>query len=343
MPIEVREEVVEVIASVKAQGIARYQACALLQIKVRRIERWEARIRRTGSMEYWKAGPKQVVHAIMPVEREAVLEYVGREETVDYSYQMLALKGGEEGLFHLSASSVRKILDEESLAEDRTGRKKRGVRVKPNRPEALTGPNQCWCWDISYLRTEILRVFWYLYVMLDEWSRKVVAWRVSRSLAAEEALALIDQAIIAEKLLEVPFEQLPVVVNDRGTQMKAKEVKQMFRDLGLIQTFARPRTPNDNPFAEALFGTIKTSPAYPGWFPSNDETVVTGYFDRYFTWYDHEHYHSRIGYVTPFQKHTGQAEKIIRERRNQLTTQRERRKEYWLLYPDHNSLDLRGW
>ena len=105
----------------------------------------------------------------------------------------------------------------------------------------------------------------------------------------------------------------------------------MFRDLGLTQTFTRPRTPNDNPYAEALFSTVKTSPAYPGWFPSNDEKVITCYFDRYFTWYNHEHYHSRIGYVTPFQKHTGQAEVIIMQRKKQLTAQRERRKEYWLL------------
>jgi hypothetical protein len=129
---------VAVIASVKAKGIVRYQAYELLQIKARRIERWEAKIRRTGSMEYGKPGPKQMVHAIMPVEREAVLEYVGREETVDYSFQMLALKGAEQGLFCMSASSVREILREESLAEDRTGRKRRGVRVKPNRPEELT-------------------------------------------------------------------------------------------------------------------------------------------------------------------------------------------------------------
>ena len=320
-----------VIAYVKAKGIARYQACKLLQIKVRRIERWKSRIKRIGSMAYKKPGPRQVVHAIMPVEREALVAYVGREETVDYSFQMLALKGAEQGLFCMSASSVRTILHEELLAEDRTGWMRRGVRVKPGRPEELTGPNQCWCWDISYLRTEMLRVFWYLYVMLDEWSRKVVAWRVSRSLSGEEALALIDTAIITENLLEIPEERLPVVVNDRGSQMKAKEVKQMFKDLGLTQLFTRPRTPDDNPFVEALFGTVKTAPTYPGWFPSNDKTVVTGYFNRYFTWYDHEHYHSRIGYVTPFQKHTGQAETIIMQRKKQLTAQRERRKEYWLL------------
>ena len=282
-------------------------------------------------MAYGKAGPKQVVHAIIPVEREALIEYVGREETVDYSLQMLALKGAEEGLFCMSASTVRAILNEELLGQDRTGRNRRGVWVKPNRPGEITGPNQCWCWDISYLRTEILRVFWYLYVILDEWSRKVVAWRVSRSLGAEEVLALIDNAIIEENLLELPEDRLPVVVNDRGSQMKAKEVKQMFTDLGLTQLFTRPRTPDDNPFVEALFGTVKTAPTYPGWFPSNNGKIVTDYFYRYFNWYNHEHYHSRIGYVTPVQKHEGCAEEIIRRRKDRLAAQREKRKQYWLL------------
>jgi putative transposase len=331
---------VAVIASVKEAGVARCRACKLLQIKVRRIERWKARIKVTGSMAYEKPGPKQVMHAIMPVERNALIEYVGREETVDYSLQMLALKGAEEGLFCMSASTVRAILHGESLGEDRTGRNRRVVRVKPNRPEELTGPNQCWCWDLSYLKTDILRVFWYLYVMLDEWSRKVVAWRVSRSLAAEEALVLIDSAVIEENMLEVPEERLPVVVNDRGSQMKAKEVKQMFADLGLTQLFARPRTPNDNPFVEALFGTVKTAPAYPGWFSSNDGRMVTDYFHRYFTWYNHEHYHSRIGYVTPVQKHEGQTEAILRQRKDRLAAQREQRKQYWQLGQNHQGVPL---
>ncbi|MCP4263423.1 MAG: transposase family protein [Planctomycetes bacterium] len=317
----------------KEAGIAKHQTCELIQINTRRIERWEMRIRDRGSMEYSKPGPKQPVHALMPAERKALMAFVGLAETVDYSYQMLALKGAEQGLFFMSASSVRSILHAEELAEDRTGRNRRGSGTKPNRPEELRGPNQCWCWDISYLKTDMLRVFWYLYVLVDEWSRKVIAWRISRSLAHQQALALIDDAILAENLLEVPEEQMPVVVNDRGSQMKAKEVQQMFADLGLMQTFSRPRTPNDNPYVEALFGTVKTAPSYPGWFPIKDDEVVRRYFERYFWWYNNEHYHSRIGYVTPVQKHTGQAERIIAERKKQLRSQRERRKHYWLTQP----------
>ncbi len=318
------------VAYAKQAGIAKEQTCTLLQINVRRILRWETRMNSTGTMAYAKPGPQQPVHAIVPTERAALQEFVGLEETVDYSFQMLALKGAEQGLFFMSASSVRSILMDAELADDRTGRRRSGAIGKPNRPEELTGPNQCWCWDISYIRTDIKRVFWYLYVMLDEWSRKVIAWRVSKSLAHKEALSLIDDAIIVENLLEVPQEQLPVVVNDRGTQMKAKEVKQMFTDLGLTQTFSRPRTPNDNPFIEALFSTTKRALAYPGWFPNADFEGVDHYFDQNFQWYNNEHYHSRIGYVTPNQMHAGQADEIIKQRKKQLTAQRQRRKHYWL-------------
>jgi transposase InsO family protein len=325
----VRQEIVGVVAYAKASGIAKYQTCELLQIHVRRIERWEARQKQSGNMDYRKPGPTKALHAIMPAEQQALVDFVGHEETIDYSFQMLALKGAEQGLFFMSASSVRLILQDTGLGDDRTGRRRLGAGAKPNRPEELTGPNQCWCWDLSYLKTDVLRVFWYLYVMLDEWSRKVIAWRVSRSLACEEALRLIDDAILAENLLEAPENQMPVVVNDRGSQMKAKEVKQMFTDMGLTQTFSRPRTPNDNPFVESLLGTVKTAPVYPGWFPYDDESVVQEYFGKYFPWYNNEHYHSRIGYVTPVQKHMGQAEAIIAERKRQLTNQKEIRKLYW--------------
>jgi putative transposase len=329
----VRQEIVGVIKASGEAGIGKLKSCELLQIHIRRIERWESRLKSTGTLQYGKSGPKQALHAIVPAEREAVLCFARRETTVDYSFQMLSIRGAEQGLFFMSASSVRHILQEYGLGDDRSGRRRGTKGLKPNRPEELTGPNQCWCWDISYLRTDIRRVFWYLYVLLDEWSRKVIAWRVSHTLSHEEAMGLIDDGIIAEKLLDVPQEQRPVVVNDHGSQMKAKPVKQMFVDLGIEQTFARCKTPNDNPFIEALFSTVKTSPAYPGWFPSGNPGPVREYFTRFYNWYDNEHYHSRIGYITPMQKHTGQAERILTERKKQLTARRQERTKYWLSQP----------
>ncbi len=138
----------------------------------------------------------------------------------------------------------------------------------------------------------------------------------------EKALELIDDAFLAEGLIEVPRDQLPGVVNDRGSQMKAKPVKQMMMDLGLTQTFARPRTPNDNPFIESLFSTVKSAPLYPDWFSSSTIKPTINYFEKYFGWYNTEHYHSGIGYVHPIDKHEGRAPVILKERKENLKRQR---------------------
>jgi len=282
-------------------------------------------------MSYYTSGPKQAVNAIIPTERSALLHYVGLEETVDYSLQVLALRGAEQGLFFLSASTVRKVLIEEEIMSDRRPKQRRsGSGRKPDRPAELSGPNQCWTWDISYLRTDLPRIFWYLFVMLDEWSRKVIAWRVADHMITEEAQGLIDDAFLAEALMDVPRSQLPVVVNDRGSQMKAKPVKQMFLDLGLVQTFARPRTPNDNPFIESLFSTVKSAPTYPECFPSETIKITENYFEKYFGWYNAEHYHSGIGYVHPLDKHEGRAPAILKERKENLKRQRLERRSFWI-------------
>ena len=318
------------VAYAKDSGISRVCTCSVIQINRRRVERWTVRLRETGSIHNRKPGPIEVSHALLPSEKEALIAYVSHEETADFSIQRLAIKGAEDTLFFMSASSVRSTLLEAGLSSDRRPPVRRtGAGRKPNRPDELTGPNQCWCWDISYIPTDIPRLFWYLFVVLDEWSRKVLAWRIGSRSAADEALALIDDAFLTERLLDVPDEKKPIIINDRGTQMKAKPVRQMFIDLGLTQEFARPRTPNDNPFIESLFSTVKTAPEYPGWFPADDINTARDYFERYFLRYNTNHYHSRIGYVHPVDKHEGRADTIIKERKFQLILQREKRKLYW--------------
>ncbi len=321
---------VRVIFYAKSKGIPKVRICALLQINVRRIERWVSRRKTSGNMDNYKPGPKHSVNAIMPSEKQAVMDYVQLEETTDYSLRVLSCKGAEQGLFYVSTSAIRWILFERGILSDRRPLVRRiGAGKKPNRPDELTGPNQCWCWDLSYIKTDIKRKFWYLYVMLDEWSRKEVAWCISHSLTQLEAKALIDSAYIAEGLLDTPRDRLPVVVNDRGSQMRAKPVKQMLRDLGLTQTFSRPRTPNDNPFIESLFSTVKTAPAYPGWFPGSYIEDTRDYFEHYFHWYNNEHFHSGIGYIHPLDKHEGRADAILKKRKECLTNQRRLRKLYW--------------
>ena len=125
--------------------------------------------------------------------------------------------------------------------------------------------------------------------------------------------------------LDQPEDQRPEVINDRGRQMKAKPIQRLCEDHGLPQLFARPRTPNDNPFIESAFSTVKRAPAYPGRFL--DDAQANEYFSRYFTWYDTQHYHSGIDYVTPQQAHDGLRPNIVEQRRSKKLAQRRRRRE----------------
>jgi putative transposase len=199
-----------------------------------------------------------------------------------------------------------------------------GRSLPPVRKE-LTGANQRWCWDIRYLPTHERGIFLYLYLLLDEYSRKAISWLISWHQTAQEARYLLEEGCINENILDLPEDQRPEIINDRGRQMKAKSITRMFEDHYMPQLFARPRTPNDNPFVESLFGTVKTAPQYPGCFLDREEAVA--YFTRYFPWYNTEHLHSGIDYVTPDQCHTGLREAIVARRKEKFQQQQHLRKE----------------
>jgi putative transposase len=220
---------------------------------------------------------------------------------------------------------VYRILCSEGLMSMRgPHRHHNGRSVPPTRKE-ITGPNQRWCWDISYLHTYERSVFLYLYLLLDEYSRKAIHWLISWHQGAEDAQQLLEGGLLAENILDRPEEQRPEIVNDRGRQMKARSIKTIFELHGMPQLFARPRTPNDNPFVESAFGTAKTAPGYPGRFLDLEDAVR--YFRRYFHWYNTEHLHSGIDYVTPDQCHLGLRDRIVSERRTRLDAQQRLRKQ----------------
>ena len=151
--------------------------------------------------------------------------------------------------------------------------------------------------------------------------QRLVSWNQS----AEQSAQLLECALLSENILDLPKDQRPEIINDRGRQMKAKPIKQMFDTHKMAQLFARPRAPNDNPFMESAFSTIKTASQYPERFL--DCAEATKYFDRFFAWYNSEHYHSGIDYVTPDQCHRGLRDQIVSQRRASLAKQRNLRKE----------------
>jgi transposase InsO family protein len=318
-------EILTVIETSQQQGVSARRSCSLLAIQHRRIVRWQQRAGQGQGLTNLTPGPKAALHRVLTEEIDQIVAMAKSEEYVDLSHRILAVTAWDKGLFQASFSTVYRVLKEHNLMTARgPGGAHNGHSKAPVRKD-LTGPNQRWCWDISYRLTFQKGVYLYLYLLLDEWSRKALHWRVSWQQTTAESRLLLEGGLVAQNILDLPEDQRPELINDRGRQMKAKPIQRLCEDHGRPQLFARPRTPNDNPFIESAFSTVKRAPEYPGRFLDDGQAVA--YFNRYFTWYDTEHYHSGIDYVTPQQAHQGLRQKIVAQRRSQKLSQQRRRRE----------------
>ena len=317
---EQKIEILLMIERAKENRLAVTQSCIFWRINRRRVVRWRTRRQNGQGLENLKPGPRQPVHKLLPEETEAVLMMAKKEAYADLSHRLLTVTAWDLKIFFVSFSSVYRILRSENLMAMRAIQRQHNGRSIPPVRKEITGPNQRWCWDISYLPTYEKRVFLYLYLLLDEYSRKAIAWQVSWNQTAEEARYLLEEGLINENILDLPEDERPEVFNDRGRQMKAKPIKAMFEDHHIPQFFARPRTPNDNPFVESMFSTVKRAPQYPGRFLDLEQAV--GYFKYYFPWYNTEHLHSGIDYVAPDQCHLGLRDQIVFRRKTDLKNQR---------------------
>ena len=318
-------DILAVIETSQQQGVSVRRSCVILAIEHRRVIRWQHQARQGQGLANLRPGPKEPLHRILSEEIDQIIAMARSQEYVDLSHRIMAVTAWDKGLFQASFSTVYRVLKEQNLMTARgPGGAHNGNSKAPVRKE-LTGPNQRWCWDISYLMTFQKGVYLYLYFLLDEWSRKAIQWRISWQQTAEESRLLLEGGLVEENILDLPEGQRPEILNDRGRQMKAKPIQKLCEDHGMPQLFARPRTPNDNPFIESAFSTVKRAPEYPGQFL--DDTKAVEYFNRYFTWYDTEHYHSGIDYVTPQQAHRGLRQNIVEQRRVKKLSQRRRRRE----------------
>jgi putative transposase len=201
------------------------------------------------------------------------------------------------------------------LAEYREVRERRNQLRHPHYavPQLLaTAPNQVWSWDITKLLGPTTWTYYYLYVMLDIFSRYVVGW-----LIAEREAASLAQVLIAESCAKQGITKQQLIIHaDRGSAMTAKAVAQLLADLGITKTHSRLRVSNDNPYSEAQFKTMKYRPDFPGRFGSPYD--ARGWARCFFNWYNHEHYHTALGLLTPADVHYGRAPAIIAQRQEVL-------------------------
>jgi putative transposase len=212
----------------------------------------------------------------------------------------------DEGVYLASIATMYRLLRSCGETGDRRRHATHPARVKPEL--VATAPNQCWSWDITKLHGPAKWTYYYLYVLLDIYSRYVVGWMVAASEAATLAERLLADAIAAQG---ITCDQLAIHA-DRGTSMTSKPVAMLLADLGVTRSHSRPHVPDDNPYSESQFKTLKHHPTFPDRFGSIHD--ARSFCQGFFRWYNDQHYHSGIALLTPADVHYGRAGQIIAAR-----------------------------
>jgi putative transposase len=212
----------------------------------------------------------------------------------------------DEGVYHCSVPTMYRILRENAEVVERRSQLRHPAYAKPRL--SASGPNQVWSWDITKLLGPAVGLYFYLYVLLDLFSRFVVGW-----LVAEREVAALAEQLIAESCLRqlIARDQL-TLHSDRGAPMTAKSLSVLLTDLGVTPSLARPRLPDDNAFSEAQFKTVKYHPTFPGRFGGIQDART--WCQQLFRWYNHEHHHTALGLMTPAAVHTGEAPQLHQQR-----------------------------
>lgn len=217
----------------------------------------------------------------------------------------------DQGIYLASVSTMYRVLREHDEVRERRRQATHPARVKPELV-AMT-PNTCWLWDITKLHGPAKWTYYYLYVIIDIFSRYVVGW-----LIAENESAALAERLLADSIAKHDIEADTLTVHaDNGSSMASKPVAFLLADLGVTKTHSRPHTSNDNPYSEAQFRTLKYRPDFPDTFGSLAD--ARAFCQGFFTWYNTEHYHSGIGYHHPIDVHYGRAETVREARADVLT------------------------
>lgn len=189
---------------------------------------------------------------------------------------------------------------------------------------AATGPNQVWSWDITYCASNVRGLYYYLYLIEDIYSRKIVGWEVHEQESGEFAATLLQRTVIREHCLRKPL----VLHSDNGAPMKSVTLKAKMEDLHITGSHSRPRVSNDNPYSESLFRTMKYCPRWPS-EGFKDLPTVRDWVNTFTVWYNEEHCHSRIGFVTPSQRHRGMDIDILEKRKLVYARAKEKNPSRW--------------
>jgi putative transposase len=313
-----RQATIALIGQAVQAGARQALACRELGLSSRTLQRWQHQAV-DGRPHALRQAP---LNKLSHQERRAVLEAANRTGFASLTPHQIVPKLADEGVYLASESTFYRVLKAAGQAA------RRGRSQSPRKRVLTThradGPNQVWCWDITWMPTTVKGRYFYWYMMKDIYSRKLVVSEVHESENSEQAATLLRRGCLKEQTAGRPL----VLHSDNGTAMKGATMLASMQQLGVMPSFSRPRVSNDNAYAEALFKTAKYCPLWPERpFDTLDE--ARAWVHRFVNWYNEEHCHSGLKYVTPGQRHRGQAGSLLAHRIVVYETARASKPERW--------------
>jgi transposase InsO family protein len=322
--VDIRIEALDLISEAYSSRCRIKIACGDVGIDFKSHNRWKEDLvdKRNGPLT-------EPANKLSDDIKKEIIEIETSKEYVDLSPWEVVPKLADKGTYLASESSFYKILKENKLLVHR-GRAKAPAKKRPV-PLVATGPNQIWSWDITYLKSNIRGEYFYLYLFMDVFSRKIVGYDIFNNESMDYSAQLFETICINEGILK---DQL-VLHSDNGGPMKGATMLATLQRLGFMPSFSRPRVSDDNPYSESLFKTLKYKSDYPEIF--TDLSDVKKWILKFVDWYNEEHFHSGIKFVTPASRHRGEDKNILDNRKMVYTKAKLKNPERW------NSRKRRNW
>lgn len=296
----------------------------MLSLSIRTYQRWK---KDTTLEDKRKGSVRKVGNKLSEAEKEAVFAIACDPKYKDNTPHQIVAELASEGVYIASESSFYRLLREKDMIKHRSKSRFPASRKAPIERVA-TGKNQLYSWDITYLATEIKGIYYYLYLIMDVWSRYIVGWVVHE----------VESKVHSEKFLEATIKKHNaygvIVHSDNGSPMRNGNIFSLFEKLEVTPSFSRPRVSTDNAYSESLFKTLKYKISYPERFESISE--ATNWVGDFVDWYNNEHTHSGIKYVTPKQRHTDADIEILEKRKRTYQEAKNSHPERW-------SKNIRDW
>ena len=309
-------EILEFFANAKNENVSERTLCKHIAVTARTLQNW----RKNGLTDKRKGSVRHVPHRLSEEEAQSIYDIANSQRFADQKPENIVAILATEGTYIASASTLYRILRKRKALQHRQETKK-PIRSQYHKWLPVTGPNQVFTWDITWLKTDVVGLFKYAYNVMDVYDRSLVGWTIEENESDEHAHRLFARIIRDLKVS-------PLIVHaDNGNPMRGVSLGAMLDSLNISRSYSRPRCSNDNAHIESFHKTLKYTVGYPAFFTSLLHART--WYANFIAWYNNDHLHSGLDYVTPNQVRTGKADQIFQNRNRTIAEAQKRNPLRW--------------